>query len=132
MCLRIVNIRSLSGFVLLSISIISIFLFASSYFYESAAKGNLSEKFVSAARDTKLSVVNIRAIFKVAKRGMLDRGKRFEVKGQGSGVIADKEGYIITNNHVVKVLMKLLLDCMTAVNIKLNLLVEIKKRILLC
>jgi serine protease Do len=70
-----------------------------SCFYGHTANGALSETFVSVAKNIKPSVVNIRTT-KILKQNMPNRGHG--ISGQGSGVIVDKKGYIVTNNHVVR------------------------------
>ena len=116
---KISNNRPLLDCGLFPICIIAIFLVMSSCFYERTANGALSETFVSVAKNIKPSVVNIRTT-KVSKRDKLNRrrnpfndlfprnlpheqpGKGSELDYQGSGVIIDKKGYIVTNDHVVK------------------------------
>ncbi|HDY67719.1 MAG TPA: trypsin-like serine protease, partial [Candidatus Scalindua sp.] len=120
MRVKISNNRPLLDCGLFSICIITIFLVMSSCFYERTANGALSETFVSVAKNIKPSVVNIRST-KVSKRDKLNKGRRnpfndlfprnlpreqpgkgSEIDYQGSGVIIDKKGYIVTNDHVVK------------------------------
>ncbi len=119
MSAKISNNRPLLDCGLFSISTIIIFLVMSSCFYEREAYGALSETFVSVAKNIKPSVVNIRTT-KVSKRDKLNRRKNpfnelfprnlpheqpkkgSELDYQGSGVIIDKKGYIVTNDHLVK------------------------------
>ena len=62
--------------------------------------------FQSVAKAVGPSVVHIntrRAVARVAPVNQSDpRTRRYVARGQGSGVIVDAEGYIITNYHVVK------------------------------
>ncbi len=81
------------------IAIINIFLIAGSYSSESFANKFLSDTFVSIAKNTKAPVVNIHTT-RVVKQNTRNRG--FRIKGQGSGVIYNNGGYIITNKHVIK------------------------------
>jgi serine protease Do len=120
MSTRISNNRPLLDFGLFPIRTIIIFLIMSSCFYERTASGALSETFISVAKNIKPSVVNI-ITTKALKRDMPNRGKRDpfndvfpgdlphkqsrkepEINSQCSGVIVDKKGYIVTNDHVVK------------------------------
>jgi len=78
---------------------INIFLIAGSYSSESLANKVLSDTFISIVKDAKAPVVNIHTT-RVLKQNTLNRG--FRVKGQGSGVIYNEKGYIVTNKHVVK------------------------------
>jgi serine protease Do len=79
--------------------IISILLLASTFPHESFANKILSDTFVSIVKNTKASVVNIRTT-KILKNNAQDR--RFRIKGQGSGVVYNKKGFIVTNKHVIK------------------------------
>ncbi|MGR3303239.1 MAG: trypsin-like peptidase domain-containing protein [Candidatus Scalindua sp.] len=81
------------------VAIINIFLITGSYSSESFANKVLSDTFVSIAKNTKASVVNIHTT-RVVKQNTRNRGLR--IKGQGSGVIYNNGGYIITNKHVIK------------------------------
>lgn len=89
------------------------------YVYECRASGYLSETFISVAKNIRPSVVNI-SITKALKQDMPNREmnpfndlfprnlphkqsrKEREINNQCSGVIFDKKGYIVTNNHLVK------------------------------
>ncbi len=120
MSAKISNNRPILDYGLFSIRTIIIFLIISSFFYERTANGTLSDTFVSVAKNIKPSVVNIRTA-KALKRDTSNRGRRnpfngvspknlphkqsrkgSEINSQGSGVIANKKGYIITNNHIVE------------------------------
>jgi len=81
------------------VAIIVIFLITGSYSSESFANKVLSDTFISIAKNTKAPVVNIRTT-RVFKKNTPNRGLR--IKGQGSGVIYNNVGYIITNKHVIK------------------------------
>ncbi len=81
------------------VAIINIFLITGSYSSESLANKALSDTFISIAKNTKAPVVNIHTT-RVIKQNTLNRG--FRIKGQGSGVIYNNGGYIITNKHVIK------------------------------
>ena len=82
------------------VAIINIFLITDSYSSEGFANKALSDTFVSIAKSTKASVVNIQTSRVVKQNMPPNRG--FRIKGQGSGVIYNNEGYIITNKHVIK------------------------------
>ncbi|MBI3995873.1 MAG: DegQ family serine endoprotease [Nitrospirae bacterium] len=63
---------------------------------------DLQNVFVDIADRVKPAVVNISpATRSTAKPGESPRGRPPEGSGSGSGVILDKKGYIVTNNHVV-------------------------------
>ena len=69
---------------------------------------DLSLAFRTVAKGVGPSVVHIRTTRRVRRSGINDEGQHlfghprgFEMEGQGSGVIVDTEGYIVTNNHVV-------------------------------
>lgn len=79
--------------------IISILLLASSFPHESFANKVLSDTFVSIVKGTKTSIVNIHTT-KILKDRTQHRG--FRIKGQGSGVVYNSQGFIVTNKHVVK------------------------------
>jgi len=94
------NIWSLLKCCLYYVAIINIFLITDSYSSEGFANKALSDTFVSIAKSTKASVVNIQTSRVVKQNMPPNRG--FRIKGQGSGVIYNNEGYIITNKHVIK------------------------------
>lgn len=79
--------------------IISLLLLISSFPRESLANKVLSDTFVSIVKNTKASVVNIRTT-KILKNNVQNRG--FRIKGQGSGVVYNKKGFIVTNKYVIK------------------------------
>ncbi len=79
--------------------IISILFLTSSLPHESFANKALSDTFVSIVKNSKASVVNIRTT-KILKNNTQNR--RFRIKGQGSGVVYNKKGFIVTNKHVIK------------------------------
>ena len=85
--------RSLSYFL-----IISILLLTSSFSRESLANKALSDTFISIVKNTKIPVVNIHTT-RILKNNIQNRG--FRIKGQGSGVVYNKKGFIVTNKHVV-------------------------------
>ncbi len=78
--------------------IISIFLLSNSFSRESLANKALSDTFISIVKNTKTSVVNIHTTT-ILKNNTQNRG--FRIKGQGSGVVYNKKGCIVTNKHVV-------------------------------
>ncbi len=78
--------------------IVNILLITSSYSRNSFANKTLSGNFISIVKNTKTSVVNIHTT-KIVKENTQNRG--FRVKGQGSGVIYSKNGFIVTNKHVI-------------------------------
>jgi len=79
--------------------ITSILLLTSSFPQESFANKFLSDTFVSIVKSTKASIVNIHTT-KILKDSTQHRG--FRTKGQGSGVVYNNQGFIVTNKHVVK------------------------------
>ena len=79
--------------------ITSMLLLTSSFPQESFANKFLSDTFVSIVKSTKTSIVNIHTT-KILKDNTQKRG--FRIKGQGSGVIYNSQGFIVTNKHVVK------------------------------
>ena len=79
--------------------IISILLLTSSFPHESLANKVLSDTFVSIVKSTEAPVVNIRTT-KILKNNIQNKG--FRIKGQGSGVVYNKKGFIVTNKHVIK------------------------------
>ena len=79
--------------------IISILLLTSSFPHESLANNVLSDTFISIVKNTKAPVVNIHTT-KILKNNTQNRG--FRIKGQGSGVVYNKKGIIVTNKHVIK------------------------------
>ena len=74
-------------------------LLTSSFPHESLANKILSDTFVSIVKSTKAPVVNIRTT-KILKNNIQNKG--FRIKGQGSGVVYNKNGFIVTNKHVIK------------------------------
>ncbi|MFQ5685184.1 MAG: trypsin-like peptidase domain-containing protein [Candidatus Scalindua sp.] len=89
---------SLLRCVLHYVAILTIFLITGSFSCESFANKVLSDTFVSIAKNTKAPVVNIHTTR--IKQNTLNRG--FRIKGQGTGVIYNNGGYIITNKHVIE------------------------------
>ena len=81
------------------VAIVNIFLVTGFCSSESFANKVLSDTFVSIAKNTKAPVVNIHTT-RVLKKNTPNRG--FRIKSQGSGVIYNNGGYIITNKHVIK------------------------------
>jgi Trypsin-like serine proteases, typically periplasmic, contain C-terminal PDZ domain len=79
--------------------IITILFLSSSFPHESLANKILSDTFVSIVKSTKAPVVNIRTT-KILKNNIQNKG--FRIKGQGSGVVYNKNGFIVTNKHVIK------------------------------
>jgi S1-C subfamily serine protease len=79
--------------------IISILLLTSSFPHESLANKVLSDTFISIVKNTKAPVVNIHTT-RILKNNTQNRG--FRIKGQGSGVVYNKKGIIVTNKHVIK------------------------------
>lgn len=67
---------------------------------ETAALEQVSHAFGVIVESIKPSVVNIEA-FSVNRKLEEMLGREFLSKGTGSGVIIDEEGHIVTNNHVV-------------------------------
>jgi S1-C subfamily serine protease len=78
--------------------IIILLLLISSFSRESLANKALSDTFISIVKSTKASVVNIHTT-RILRNDTRNRG--FRIKGQGSGVIYNKKGCIVTNKHVV-------------------------------
>ena len=78
--------------------IISIFLLSNSFSRESLANKALSDLFISIVKNTKAPVVNIHTTT-ILKNNIQNRG--FRIKGQGSGVVYNKKGCIVTNKYVV-------------------------------
>ena len=99
MQLKSTSIWSLLRCGLFYAAIINIFLITCSYSSESLANKALSDTFISIVKDAKAPVVNIHTT-RALKKNTPNRG--FRIKGQGSGVIYNKKGYIVTNKHVVK------------------------------
>ncbi|GAX60334.1 trypsin-like serine proteases, typically periplasmic [Candidatus Scalindua japonica] len=99
MKLTLTDIRSLFSGSLSCFVVIGVLLLTNSFSRESLAEKTLSDTFVSIVKDTKKSVVTIHTT-KISEDNTLNRG--FRIKGQGTGVIYDKKGFIITNKHVVK------------------------------
>ncbi|MBS1258533.1 MAG: hypothetical protein MAG551_01592 [Candidatus Scalindua arabica] len=99
MQLESISIWSLLRHGLHYVAIINIFLITGSYSSEIFANKVLSDTFVSIAKNTKAPVVNIHTT-RVLKKNTPNRG--FRIKSQGSGVIYNNGGYIITNKHVIK------------------------------
>ncbi len=99
MKLTLTNILFLLRCVRTYLLIISILLLTSSFPHESFANKILSDTFVSIVKSTKTSIVNIHTT-KILKDSTQHRG--FRIKGQGSGVVYNSQGFIVTNKHVVK------------------------------
>ncbi len=99
MKLMLTNIRLIPGHSLSYLLIISILLFTSSFSRETLASKALSNTFISIVKNIEAPVVNIHTT-KILKNNTQNRG--FRIKGQGTGVIYNKDGCIVTNKHVVK------------------------------
>jgi serine protease Do len=98
MKLILTDFRFLLGRNLPYFLIISILLLISSFSRESLANIALSDTFISIVKNTKAPVVNIHTT-RILKNDTQNRG--FRIKGQGSGVVYNKKGFIVTNKHVV-------------------------------
>ncbi|MBC8555501.1 MAG: PDZ domain-containing protein, partial [Candidatus Brocadiales bacterium] len=99
MKLTLINILLLLKYGRSYLLIISMLLLTSSFPHESLANKILSDTFVSIVKSTKAPVVNIRTT-KILKNNIQNKG--FRIKGQGSGVVYNKNGFIVTNKHVIK------------------------------
>ena len=97
--LTLINILLLLKYGRSYLLIISMLLLTSSFPHESLANKILSDTFVSIVKSTKAPVVNIRTT-KILKNNIQNKG--FRIKGQGSGVVYNKNGFIVTNKHVIK------------------------------
>ncbi len=95
---NITNFWSLFRYVHSCILIISIFLITGSFFQNSLANKSLSNNYISVVKDIKASVVNIHTT-RIVEKNTQNRG--FRIKGQGSGVIYNENGFIVTNQHVI-------------------------------
>ena len=95
---NLTNFWSLFRRALSYVLIINILLITSSYSRNSLADKTLSDSFISIVKNTKTSVVNIHTT-KIVEQNTKNRG--FRIKGQGSGVIYNKDGFIVTNKHVI-------------------------------
>ncbi len=93
------NIRFLLIYGRYYLLVISILFLTSSFSHASQVNKSLSDTFVSIVKKTKASVVNIRTT-KILKAKSQSGG--FRIKGQGSGVVYNKKGFIVTNKHVIK------------------------------
>jgi len=62
------------------------------------APADINRQFVNAARTTKPSVVNII----IYKKSMVQGRPRYTKAAYGSGTIISRDGYLVTNYHVVK------------------------------
>ncbi|MHC4307386.1 MAG: hypothetical protein ACYSR7_02030, partial [Planctomycetota bacterium] len=97
MKLTVTDIRFLLRCNLSYFLIISLLLLISSLSRESLANNTLSDTFISIVKKTKAPVVNIHTT-RILRNDTQNRG--FRIKGQGSGVIYNKKGCIVTNKHV--------------------------------
>lgn len=66
------------------------------------ALSEISRQFAVVAKAIGPSVVHIDTMQNVDLRGMPLAARQSQALGQGSGVIVDEDGYILTNNHVVE------------------------------
>jgi serine protease Do len=97
--LTLTNILFLLRYGRYYLLIISILFLTSSFPHDSLANKALSNTFVSIVKNLEAPVVNIRTT-KILKNNAQNRG--FRIKGQGSGVVYNKKGIVVTNKHVIK------------------------------
>lgn len=109
-------VYGLSSICIISVCILNTILNVCAYTYGSPATATLSDKFVSIVANIKPSVVNIRTKksssntpsrgnkrpFGGGLHGKAPSGKVSDIISFGSGIIVDKSGYIITNNHLIR------------------------------
>ncbi|MCP4266396.1 MAG: PDZ domain-containing protein [Candidatus Brocadiaceae bacterium] len=95
---NLTNCWSLPGRILTYLLIVNVLLVTNPYPRKSLANKTLSENFISIVKNTKTSVVNIHTT-RIVEKNTQNRG--FRIKGQGSGIIYNKDGFIVTNKHVI-------------------------------